>query len=312
MHNHETRNAAIDLSKILKQGEREIGYSDHGLVEGQNPRVRTQRAAATGGFMDLREMTMPALIDANGVTRALAGKDVLAGKLIALDATLIQNSRVAQAGAKIIVAAERPAPSNDIGAFYSDAGEFVLVEAATFEAVADGVDATTAALPFHTATIVWPDAPSIAFTTKITRKVQKNTTYDFESALIKALALGLAQAADKTLLTAIMAATPTAFTLAKAAARGLEFAELRALIGTAATGATVGEDGTLRAAGVRGELTPSTASTVIGSFTRAAVAIHPQIRVVAKRLNVMGELELIVFASMLPLVPDASAFWTAS
>lgn len=308
----EIKNAAGDFSKILTQAKREIGYRDHGLVDGQNPGTRSQRAAATGGFMDLRELNMPALVDGAGSTRALAGRDVPAGKLLTLDASLIDNSRVARAGAKIIVAAERPAPKNDVGAFYADAGEFVLIEAATFAAVNDGDDATDATLPFHTASIVWPDAPSIAFTATIDRKTQKNTTYDLEGALVKAIVLGLAREADRVLLAAIIAATPTAFTLAKAATRGLEFAELRALIGTAGTGATVGEDGTLRAAGVRGELTPTIAGTVIGSFTRAAVAIHPEIRVVAKRLNVVGELEMTVFASMLPLIPDPTAFWAAS
>src|SRR5690606_1575138 len=126
-----------------------------------------------------------------------------------------------------------------------------------------------------------------------------------------AIMFGLAQAADRTLLAAIVTETPAAFTHGAAAARNLEFAELRALVGTDGTGATVDAAGSLRAAGVLADYTPTIEETVIGAFNRAAVAVHPEIVVHAERRNLQGDLVLTVFANLLPLVPDSGAFWLA-
>lgn len=306
-------NAAINFSKILDQAKRELGYRDHIATGNLAPHARTQRIAATGGYMDLRELSVPALLDTNGRVRSLVGQAGTSGNSETLAASLIASSLVAKAGARIIVAAERPAPSNNVGAMYADAGEFVLVEPAQFAAVDDGDDATASTLPFTGAPIVWDDAPSCAFSTTITRRKQKDTAgYDLEATLMRSIVLGLAREADRVLLAAIAAKTPTAFTLAKAAARGLEFAELRALMGTAGTGGTVSQDGELRVSGVRAEMTNQAAGTIVGSFARSAVAVHPMINVIAERLNVNGDTKITVFANMLGLVPDATAFWSVS
>lgn len=308
-----TENAALNLSKIITQAGRELGYTDHRAAGNVEPHARTQRVAATAGYMDLRELSDAPVLDTNGAVRSLAGKPAAAGEVRTLAASLTASSLVAKAGARIIVAAERPAPSNNVGALYADAGEFVLVEPAMFQANADDADAANQALPFTGAPIVWDDAPSCSFSTTITRRKAKNTAgFDIEAQLMRAVVLGLAREADRVLLAAIIAKTPAAFTLAAAAARGLEFQELRALVGTAGAGATVGQDGTLRAAGVLAELTPSTTATIVGSFARSAVAVHPTINVVAERLNVNGDVRMTVFANLMGLVPDSTAFWTVA
>ena len=105
---------------------------------------------------------------------------------------------------------------------------------------------------------------------------------------------------------------PATFSLAAAAARGLKFEELRALIGTAGTGAAVGHDGALRAAGVAAELTSDTADTLIGSFARSAVAIHDDVRLHFERRNTKGDLVATAWVQFIPLLPDATAFWQAA
>ncbi|MDK3021719.1 hypothetical protein QO239_03745 [Cupriavidus taiwanensis] len=306
----------FDLSGLLARARAEQAAVQHIAAGMDSPHAVTSKPAAASQFFDLRELFLPSLMNADGiVTRAPAGEP--AAKTTSVSAAVVSSSLVAKAGAHVIVAAERPAPAGglyDAPVLYRDAGALVIVDPATFGAVVDGADATTSALPVKSAAISWPDAPSIAFSTNITRRQGKDSGYDLEAAVVQAIVMGLARAADKTLLAAIvtaLAAAPT-FTLGAAAARGLEFVELRALIGTAGTGAAVGQDGTLRAAGVLGELTPTIAETIVGSFTRAGVAIHPQIAVHAKRTSLAGNLELTVFANMLPLVPDAGAFWKAA
>ncbi|WP_367394982.1 hypothetical protein [Cupriavidus sp. Agwp_2] len=303
----------FSLSALLARARTEQAAVQHIAAGMDMPHAVTSKPAALSQFFDLRELSLPSLLNADGiVTSAPAGEP--AAKTTSVSASVIANSLVAKAGAHVIVAAERPAPVVNELALYRDAGALVIVDPAAFGTVADGANATTSALPVKSAAITWGDAPNIAFSTAITRRQRKDSGYDVEAAVAHAIVLGLARAADKALLSAIvtaLAAAPT-FTLGAAAAHGLEFAELRALIGTAATGAAIGQEGTLRAAGVLGELTPTIAETVIGSFARAGVAIHPEIAVHAKRTSLAGNLELTVFANMLPLVPDATAFWKAA
>lgn len=300
----------FDLKKLFSSARHAQGSMPHVAAGFDMPHAVTTKPAASSLSLDLRELDLPTLQNADGiVTHAPAGEP--AAKSTRVPAAVVASSLVAQAGAHIIVAAERPMPSGNELATYRDAGALVVADPATFTAVADGQNVATSPLPIHSAAISWPTAPSIAFSTNITRHQLKHVGFDIESAIVRAIVLGLARAADAVLLKSIAESAPGGFTLSDAAARGLQFAELRALIGTAAKGAAVSEDGTLRAAGVRGELTPTVADTLIGAFSRAGVAIHPSIAIHAKRTSVAGNLELTCFANVLALLPDASAFWKA-
>ena len=127
--------------------------------------------------------------------------------------------------------------------------------------------------------------------------------------IITAIVMGLARAADETLVSAIAATTPAAFTLAKAAAQGLKFDELRGVVGTAGAGASVSQDGALRAAGIRSQLSPDLAGTIVGAWDRAGVAIHEDLPVHFERLNTQGDLVVTAWANLTPLVPDQAKFW---
>lgn len=237
----------------------------------------------------------------------------LPGETNTLSASIILNSLVSQAGARIIVTAPRPAPTtSDVLALYPDAGVFRLVEAAQYAHVPDGEEVTESGHPFFNAPIPMDDSVSYAFRTKITRKqlndVGGSRTHE---ALTNAITLGLANLADKVLLDAIIATSPQAYSLAKAAARGLRFHELRALVGTAANGASI-DNGKLYVSGVNAELTPAVTGTVVGAFNRAAVAVSPYIQLHTERLNLNGDVYVTTWANMVPLIPDATAFWTVS
>lgn len=303
----------FDLKDLLERARNEQPVHLRIAPGNTEPHAVMSKPAAASRFLDIRQIALPSLMNRDGiVTSAPWGES--AGKTTSISASVTAKSLVAKAGANIIVAAERPLPGADELAMYHDAGALVIVDPVSFGTVADGANAATSALPVKAADIVWPTAPSIAFSAKITRAQRKHSGYNLEAAVVHAIVLGLARAADRTLLQAIVAALAAAptFTLGAAAARGLEFAELRALVGTAATGAAVGQDGTLRAAGVLGELTPTIVETVVGSFSRAGVAVHPELSIHAARTNLQGDLELSIFANMLPLVPDAAAFWKAA
>lgn len=306
--------AAASLGKIISAAERELAYMDHRAPGAEAPHARTAKPAVATGYLNLRELTMTPAADVSGHRTRTLGLGSAPAKSERLDAAIIQRSRVALAGAQVIVAAERPAPSDSKGgAFYRDAGLFRLIEAATFASVADGADAADSAWPIHSALIEWPDAPSIAFRTTATRRQQKDVGGEsLAQDLLQSMLFGLAQAADRTLLAGIIAATPDAFTLGAAAARNLEFTELRALVGTAGTGAAVGQDGTLRVSGVLAELSPATTATIVGAFNRSAVAIHPELVVHVERRNLQGDLVLTCYANMQAVLPDAGAFWTVA
>ncbi len=127
------------------------------------------------------------------------------------------------------------------------------------------------------------------------------------------LSLGLADAADRLLLAHIAAATPTAFTLAKAAAAGLRFPELRAVVGTSGTGAAVGQDGVLRANGIAAELTSEASGTIIGAFNRSAVFIRDRVDVLVERRDTAGRQRVTCWASLAPMAPTGAAhFWTGA
>jgi HK97 family phage prohead protease len=306
-------NAKSVLSNLIKSARSASGYIEHTPPGFTEPTTRTKVPAVKSGALDLRTMIL--MPPASATQKSIKSAPLIENRSrsIEVSAAIIGNSVVAGLGATVIIAADRDiAYSGTQPVFYTDAGLFRTVEPAHFGAVADGAGATISACPWSDAKISWPDAPSVAFRAIITRSQMKDVGGDLiEDNLLEAILAGLSEAADRTLLTAITAANPAAFTLGAAAARGLQFGNLRAAIGTSANGAAVGQDGVLRAAGIGGELTRTMLPTIIGDFRKSAIAINPEITLHMERMDVNGNIGCLVFANMLPLVPDSSAFWIA-
>lgn len=293
-------------------------YDERGDVR----HVIAKPAAASVSTLSLRELTLPPFVKGTDTHIPMG---IEAGKKITLSAALLTASRVAKAGASIILIENAPDPAQSIpggGIVWQKRNTgFACIEPADFELVPDADpdaepepltgEVSTGTLAVYRDQIDLDTIPAYGFRVELSRADQKS----FEDGVLAdnalaSIALGIARAADKALLSAIVESTPEAFTLAAAAEAGLEFSELRALVGTDAEGAAVGEDGTLRAAGVLAELTPTIAETVVGSFARSAVAVHEDIRLVAERTNVQGDLILTCWVNLQALLPLPGAFWT--
>lgn len=299
------------FAAFVERASQQIGFR-HATDHDGNVRATIPTPAALVDHVALGDLDVPIIGDADlrTVHFPIARE---AGKLSKLSATLLTGSRVAEAGARIIVVPEMNDSRvvNGETIFLKPKMHFDLIEAATFAIVPDGADAADSALPFFSAPIDIGETSNLAFRVKLTRADRRAYEAGYLSdAALGSICLGVARAADKVLLDAILAATPTAFTIGAAAAQGFKFPELRSLVGTAGDGASVGQDGALRVAGVAAELTPVIAATVVGSFSRAAVAVSERITLTAERANVNGDLNITCFANMEALLPMPGAFWT--
>lgn len=301
-----------ELKRLLEDAKRQSAasatYDQTGAVRHIIP-----KAPASVLSRSIRELSLPPFLASQGLHQVRAPQGTEAGKQTTFSSVLLQASRVSQAGARIILVNEADnaisVPGGGIALQKRNAG-YTLVEAANFAVVADGANVADSSLPVYRDLIDLDTIPSYGFRVALSRAEQK--AYEdgelADNALVS-IALGIARAADAVLLSAIAASTPANFSLGAAAALGVEFAELRALVGTAGTGAAVGQDGILRAAGVLAELTPVTAETIVGSFSRAAVAVHEDIRLVAERTNKQGELILTCWMNAQALLPLPGAFF---
>ena len=280
---------------------------------GLEPQFINQPAAA------LRKLTLTTarlpVIGKDDRYTAPAGN--MAGIDTKLDTAIIRASRVAAAGASIIV---RPVPARAYAtgltggvSTYEQDTYFVTVAPAVLANVVDGEAVTVTPVPASRAQIKWDEAIKKAVRFTVPRSVMRTYGQDHvANEIMTAIPLGIARAADNLLLTAINAATPSAFSVASAAAQGLKTGELRALIGTNGTGAQFRADGQLIAAGIAAEMTADMAGTVVGAFDRAAIAIHDEIRVLGERLDGEGNLTVTCWVDMIPLLPDPSKFWTVA
>lgn len=319
-------NPLDQLRALFEDGSRQLGFQQHHYPD-RAPTV-TRKKAATAGDFSLRALQIAARNAAE--TGGLSVAQQPAGRMIPLSAAIMERSRVANAGARILVvdpAAEaKPVGdgSNTLGFAYQRK-QFITVEAAPFALVPEPA---APALPdlaesdppvsriyvgSHGSNIDNFGGPSYGVRFKFSRlKVKEIGLDQLLQELLLSIAMGLARATDHALLSAIVATAPAAFSLGAAAAAGVGFSELRALVGTNGAGAAVGQDGALRAAGIAAELTPTIATTLVGSFGRSGVAVHDSLRIALERTNAAMDLMVTCWADLEALVPDESFFWAAA
>lgn len=289
-----------------------MGFHEHFTPGIEEPKRIPMDAVGSSGMRLDRAMSLA------GAKDGVYGLNMVpAGETNDLDprSVIEANSRVVTAGARLIIAHPKPAPNfGTQPVFYHDDALVRVTDPAAFATLADGADAPLSAMPIHDAAFGWGATPHQAFRAKITRADHRAVGGDqLNDAFMVAILRGLGELADKLLLQSILAATPAAFTFGAAAARHAKYDELRALVGTAGTGAGIAGDGSFRAGGVFAELTAATDKTVVGLFNRAAIAFRPELSVHVKRLNVVGDTELIVFANAQAVVPNpAGDFWTVN
>lgn len=235
---------------------------------------------------------------------------------------LAKRSLIASAGATIInvPGPMTTRPTGKTGPVNLDeiTDRFVTVEAGKFEKVADGDDVTISGSPYLVSAYDSANAPSYGVGYTLTRAQLKHEFVDDTvlQAVNTAIEKGVSDLADFVLLnhleTAATTLTDATFKglATVAAARGLRWDEIRAITGGVCTGLEVDGAGILRAFGARAELSNQTTKTIVGAFSRAAIAIDDEIRVTAKRVK-DGSVEIVVWVNTSPLVPDVSAFWKA-
>ncbi|EFJ2695075.1 TPA: hypothetical protein HJP87_000514 [Escherichia coli] len=261
------------------------------------------------------------------VVRYLSLNEVLtpkAGAQTTFNGIIAARSLVAAAGAEII---RIPGPMTQ-QADIDDEGNrrplkqqevprhYIVVAPGKFAAVADDAEITLSGAPYLVASYDDATAPSYGIGYQLSRQQLKHEFPDDTvlRAVNSAIEQGIARLADSVLLTDLntKAATLTDATVdavAKAAAaKGCRWADLSAIAGTSAAGVTLGGEGTLRACAVKAELTDTIATTIVGDFSRAAVAIDDELRVTAKRIN-NGAVEIVVWCNAQALVPDSAYFW---
>jgi hypothetical protein len=285
----------------------------------QEPTVYIPVSAARSMLTSLSGESLVGLFDSEGRLRrtpyAAPSSDV-----ITLEAALIANSRVANAGAYVLVFPEAGKPhavgKNGEVAIETIPGAVRNVEAATFATidVDAGAEVAVTPRPVHVADIDWQTciAKGVRFEIPRSDRRKFQDPDKLAAEIITSLILGLSRAADEVLLSAIASTTPDAFDLAQAAAQDVRFGELRALVGTAGAGAQVNQSGSLRVSGVPADLTPDTTGTIVGAFNRATIAIKDDVSIIFERTGTAGELAVTAWASMVPLVPDANKFWAVA
>lgn len=303
------------LRALIEEALRAQPHRAHIPNGASEPTAYIAQPVTKGLLACLSSENLPSLFDAEGrLVRIPRG--TVAASSAKLEAGIIAGSRVAEAGAHLIVfpASEgaHPVGASGVVAMERKPGRFRTIEAAEFASVGDDVDLAGTSLPVSAADIDMSQAITQGLRIELPYRMRKDVEPDILCAeVVAALTLGLARAADHVLLAAIAATTPGVFSLASAAAQGVAFNELRSLVGTAGVGAAVAPDGTLRAHGIPAELTADTADTIIGAWNRAAIAISEDVDVLFERTNTRGDLSVTVWSHFLPLLPDAGKFWTA-
>lgn len=300
---------------LMEASRRETGVREHTPPGYDEPTFRQAKRPAAAGVIRLSDVLPEYSIDITSPIAAVV--EHKAGQKAPLSTAIMANSRIVQAGARLVPVSEKLEPlrteRTGLVAWQSRAKRFSIIDGAKFAAVDDGDNVITSELPIQSVDISLGDAPSHGLRFEIDRSVLKRDgDAAVEIAVMTGLTLGLANLADAVLLNAIKDSEPEAFTLGAAASRGVRIGELRAFVGTAGAGATLEPHGILLAGGIPAELTGGIDATIIGSFARAGVAMNDEVMVIVDRLSVTGRMAVSAWVNCQALLPDSSAFWTVS
>lgn len=314
------------LAEILAEARRQLGYADHTPAGMAEPTARIRKLAATNGTLSLRAL-LPEIVGAPS-RPSMAATVRPAGEALTLGEAVLANSRVLQAGAHLIALPEPRLVNGTAPALAEVPAGLRIVRPAPFARIAltDGEGTVTATALDDVIAAAALDRSAMtarAFRVTLPRSAQKDVGEDQLTAeALHAIALGLGRAVDAELLAALVAAEPANFNLAAAAAKGLRFSELSAIIGTAGTGATTDAGalyatwpttfpGSVPTPGVPAELTADCAETLVAAWDRFGVVLSPEIEVLAERLDATGGVTLTCWLDMAALVPDAGFAWLA-
>jgi hypothetical protein len=319
---------APGLQELIRAALRAQGES--GVREFEDGRVAVDRKfghpPASIGEIALRS-ALPDLLDADGRIYA-APAAMPSAEERTIRSTVAANSRCVRAGAHILEIAEpRLVTAQGRDMFRDVENRFVVVSPAPFPVVAlDGDAGANAAswgagstaegtaasspMPTSTASLDRETLTQRAFRTLIPRSVLRTKNDgEVEREILLAVALGLGRALDAELLAALKAAaTPWPGDFSAAAAAGLRFRELAAVIGTADVAGVVADRGELFYQGIPADISADCDATIIAAWNRYCIALEPSVRVLLERTNT-GGLLATCWISLQALLPSAAFCW---
>lgn len=291
------------------------------------PTAFIKAPAGRAGALNIKTTELHDLFNPDATWRGVQPIATPAGEILTLAGALAANSRAIKAGAHLVI--ENPndvQPINGLpGAVSRLVQQFTAVEAAPFSFVLEDAEAPASELPAYRRLIEWGKAKPYAARFEI-KKSQRHAIGDDQIAaeLLASIVLGIARAADAAFLAELAALDDLGliapFTIGAAAAQGLTFQELRAIIGTAGNGAMVNADGALaalpftptagyQAGGIPADLAAGTAATYLGAYNRAGLAVAEEIPVTVARVDKAGTLAVTAWVNVLPLIPQPAKFW---
>lgn len=305
------------LAGLLEEARTALPYNMHHTPGVDDPKFIAKKAAAMRTLV-LNSSPLPSLFGPDGrIARDPRFND--AGETIMLDAAIAKMSRCIEAGAQLIVLPDAAAPrrDGDVMLIPNNPAEFVSINPAPFSLVADDADTPESALPVKTAPIDrYGQQFGVRF--RVDRHTQSLRGPEHVAAeAMTSITAGIAQTCDLVLLKAIRdaiiaayaPASPLWYSPARAAAAGLRFTDLRGIVGTADVELAITGDGELVLNNVSAELSPAIAESIIGDFHRSAVVLHPEVTVLAERLNAAGDLVVTAWMNISAAVPDPRFFF---
>lgn len=279
---------------------------------------------------------LPQIADAlGGASRIPTPTAEDAGQTRTLADEVLARSRVLRAGAHLIEIPTLPVSTqNGVPILQDTPSGLIRVDPATFAKIAETDDVsdeisvtswagdesytpmegevTASTVPVSIATVDRDTAPAWAVRFTVPRVDVKARGMDrVLNEIVHAIAMGLGRVVDVELTAAILAETPSAFTLGAAATAGLNFAELRALVGTAGAGGAV-DRGALFVSGIPAELTDAMSQTLVGAWNRAGVAVLDDLEFSIDKRSIKGGITVTCWANFQPLLPDPSTFWAVT
>lgn len=279
--------------------------------------IRMPGEAATGVRLNLADFISNTIQDDNVDTT----NTKQAGETHVVDpvAEISARSVAVQAGVRLVLAHPRDnalvvagEKTSGLYGLYRDSALVRRTLPANFADVADGAAAASQALPFQDKEYGWPDAPSAAFSTTVTRAMDKAVGggETLWACMLDAILGGLAQYVDRVFFAALAATNPTAFSFNKVAAQFLQESDIRAV--TNGTGAGYRGDGVFSVQGVPAMLSAQAGAPYIFAPGTCVAALWHDVDIKISRLNTQGDAQVTCFASAQGIVPDANVVWTAA
>ncbi|AIV48201.1 hypothetical protein X899_2463 [Burkholderia pseudomallei TSV 25] len=279
--------------------------------------IRMPGEAATGVRLNLADFISNTIQDDNVYTT----NTKQAGETHVVDpvAEISARSVAVQAGVRLVLAHPRDnalvvagEKTSGLYGLYRDSALVRRTLPANFADVADGAAAASQALPFQDKEYGWPDAPSAAFSTTVTRAMDKAVGggETLWACMLDAILGGLAQYVDRVFFAALAATNPTAFSFNKVAAQFLQESDIRAV--TNGTGAGYRGDGVFSVQGVPAMLSAQAGAPYIFAPGTCVAALWHDVDIKISRLNTQGDAQVTCFASAQGIVPDANVVWTAA